>query len=70
MLSGCLSAIVLKSFQDSDKEEECMKKFLGPRDRSILTENEELAILEAFQSAEEYLDMRVEEEDFYFETEE
>ena len=52
------------------KEEECMKKFLGPRDRSILTENEELAILEAFQSAEEYLDMRVEEEDFYFETEE
>lgn len=60
----------MSSFPESVERRKVMKKFLGPRDRSILTENEELAILEAFQSAEEYLDMRVEEEDFYFETEE
>lgn len=47
-----------------------MKKLLGPRDRNVLTENEELEVLEAYQSAEEFLDMRVEEEDFFFDTEE
>lgn len=47
-----------------------MNNLLGPRDRNELTENEELEVLEAYQSAEEFLDMRVEEEDFFFDTEE
>lgn len=47
-----------------------MNNLLGPRDRHELTENEELEVLEAYQSAVEFLDMRVEEEDFFFDTEE
>ncbi len=48
-----------------------MNIFMGPRDRTTeLTENEELEVLEAYQSAEEFLDMRVEDEDFFFDTEE
>ena len=44
---------------------------LGPRDRtSELTANEELEILEAQQSADEYLDMGGGMDDFYFESEE
>ena len=44
----------------------------GPRDRNNeeLTANEELEILEAYQSADEYLDMGSEADDFYFESEE
>ncbi len=44
----------------------------GPRDRNNqeLTENEELEILEAYQSADEYLDMGGGMDDFYFESEE
>lgn len=48
-----------------------MDILMGPRDRNTeLTENEELEVLEAYQSAEEFLDMRVEDEDFFFDTEE
>lgn len=48
-----------------------MRKILGPRDRNTeLTENEELEILEAYQSADEYLNMESEPTDFFFETEE
>lgn len=47
-----------------------MDNLLGPRDKTNLTENEELEVLEAYQSAEEYLDMRVDDEDFFFDTEE
>ena len=48
-----------------------MKKNLGPRDRNNeLTENEELEILEAYQSADEYLNMEADSSDFFFETEE
>lgn len=49
-----------------------MEEFLlGPRDRNNdLTENEELEILEAEQSADEYLNMDYDQNDFYFETEE
>ena len=48
-----------------------MSNYLGPRDRTTeLTENEELELLEAFQSADEYLDMGSEADDFYFESEE
>ncbi len=48
-----------------------MSKLLGPRDRTTeLTENEELEILEAFQSADEYLNMESSNDDFFFETEE
>lgn len=49
-----------------------MKKYLvGPRDRNNeLTENEELEILEAYQSADEYLNMEADSNDFFFETEE
>lgn len=48
-----------------------MNKFFGPRDRNELTENEELAVLEAYQAAEEYLEMGEPiEEEFFFETEE
>ncbi len=48
-----------------------MNILMGPRDRNTeLTENEELEVLEAYQSAEEFLDMRVEDEDFFFDTEE
>ena len=44
---------------------------LGPRDRNNeLTANEELEILEAYQSADEYLDMGGGMDDFYFESEE
>ena len=44
---------------------------VGPRDRTTeLTENEEIEVMEAYQSAEEFLDMRVEDEDFFFDTEE
>ena len=43
---------------------------LGPRDRnSELTANEELEVLEAYQSADEYLDMGGGMDDFYFESE-
>ena len=48
-----------------------MDKFLGPRDRNNeLTANEELEILEAYQSADEYLNMDNDVDDFYFESEE
>ena len=47
-----------------------MNNLLGPRDRNTLTENEEIEVLEAYQSAEEYLDMRVDDDDFFFDTEE
>lgn len=48
-----------------------MSKKFGPRDRtSELTANEELELLEAFQSADEYLDMGTDADDFYFESEE
>ena len=48
-----------------------MDEFLGPRDRNNeLTENEELEILEAYQSADEYLNMDNDVDDFYFESEE
>ena len=47
-----------------------MDILMGPRDKTNLTENEELEVLEAYQSAEEYLDMRVDDEDFFFDTEE
>ncbi len=48
-----------------------MSNFLGPRDRNNdLTENEELEVYEAYQSADEYLDMGSEVDDFYFESEE
>ena len=47
-----------------------MDNLLGPRDKTNLTENEELEVLVAYQSAEEYLDMRVDDEDFFFDTEE
>lgn len=48
-----------------------MDILMGPRDRNTeLTENEELEVMEAYQSAEEFLDMRVEDEDFFFDTEE
>ena len=45
---------------------------LGPRDRNNndLTANEEFEILEAVQSADEYLEMGNEVDDFYFESEE
>ena len=44
----------------------------GPRDRNNeeLTANEELEIAEAYQSADEYLDMGGGMDDFYFESEE
>ena len=43
----------------------------GPRDRNNeLTANEELEVLEAYQSADEYLNMDSSSDDFYFETEE
>ena len=48
-----------------------MDNFLGPRDRnSELTENEELEIFESDQSADEYLNMENDADDFFFETEE
>ena len=49
-----------------------MRKILGPRDRNNneLTENEELEILEAYQSADEYLNMESDSSEFYFESEE
>lgn len=49
-----------------------MTNILGPRDRTTeLTANEELEILEAYQSADEYLNMEENStDDFYFETEE
>lgn len=48
-----------------------MSKKMGPRDRNTeLTENEELEILEAYQSADEYLNMESGNDDFYFESEE
>ena len=48
-----------------------MDEFLGPRDRNNdLTTNEELEILEAYQSADEYLSMDNDVDDFYFESEE
>lgn len=48
-----------------------MSEFLGPRDRNNeLTDNEELEILEAYQSADEYLNMDNDQNDFYFESEE
>ena len=44
---------------------------LGPRDRTTdLTANEEYELLEAVQSADEYLEMGNEVDDFYFESEE
>ena len=56
---------------NNTQEEFDMNIFMGPRDRTTeLTENEELEVLEAYQSAEEFLDMRVEDEDFFFDTEE
>jgi len=48
-----------------------MNNFLGPRDKTTeLTANEELEILEAYQAADEYLNMENSSDDFYFETEE
>lgn len=48
-----------------------MRKDLGPRDRNTeLTENEELELLEAYQSADEYLNMESDSSEFYFESEE
>ena len=48
-----------------------MSKKMGPRDRNTeLTENEELEILDAYQSADEYLNMESGNDDFYFESEE
>lgn len=48
-----------------------MSKKFGPRDRNNeLTENEELELLEAYQSADEYLNMDNDVDDFYFESEE
>lgn len=48
-----------------------MNNFLGPRDRANdLTENEQIEILEAEQSADEYLNMDTDVDDFYFESEE
>ena len=48
-----------------------MDEFLGPRDRNNeLTANEELEILEAYQSADEYLKIYNYVDDFYFESEE
>ena len=49
-----------------------MTKKIGPRDRTTeLTANEELEILEAYQSADEYLEMNDNStDDLYFETEE
>ena len=48
-----------------------MSTFVGPRDRNNeLTANEELEILEAYQSADEYLNMDGDQNDFYFESEE
>ena len=48
-----------------------MNNFLGPRDRNEeLTTSEEIAILEAEQSADEYLNMDNDVDDFYFESEE
>ena len=48
-----------------------MSKKFGPRDRNTeLTENEELEILEAELSADEYLNMECGSDDFYFESEE
>ncbi|MBR0439210.1 MAG: hypothetical protein IJK27_00405 [Bacilli bacterium] len=47
-----------------------MDNYFGPRDRNELTENEELEILEAYQSADEYLNMEYTSDDFYFEPEE
>ena len=46
--------------------------YCGPRDRNNneLTANEELEILEAYQSADEYLDMGGGMDDFFFESEE
>lgn len=44
---------------------------LGPRDRNVeLTESEQLEILEAEQSADEYLNMDDSTDDFFFESEE
>ncbi len=48
-----------------------MNNFFGPRDRNELTDNEELAVLEAYQAAEEYLEMgQPIEDEFIFESEE
>ena len=48
-----------------------MSKKMGPRDRNNeLTANEELEILEAYQSADEYLNMDSGSDDFYFDSEE
>lgn len=48
-----------------------MSKYLGPRDRtSDLTANEELELLEAVQSADEYLEMGGDVDDFFFDSEE
>ena len=48
-----------------------MMKKIGPRDRNTdLTENEELELLEAYQSADEYLNMESGSDDFFFESEE
>lgn len=56
---------------DNRMEVFCMNEFLGPRDRNNeLTANEELEILEAYQSADEYLNMDNDVDDFYFESEE
>lgn len=44
---------------------------LGPRDRNVeLTESEQLEVLEAEQSADEYLNMDDSSDDFFFESEE
>lgn len=49
-----------------------MSKYFGPRDRTNndLTDNEELEVLEAYQSADEYLNMESGNDDFFFESEE
>ncbi|MDY4848644.1 MAG: hypothetical protein SO176_00055 [Bacilli bacterium] len=48
-----------------------MDNLFGPRDRNNeLTDAEELEIYEAYQSADEYLNMESSDNNFYFETEE
>ena len=62
---------IIPSHSNLEMEVFSMDNFLGPRDRNNeLTANEELEILEAYQSADEYLNMDNDVDDFYFESEE
>ena len=63
--------LIIKPFVLSLRGGNFMSKKIGPRDRNTeLTENEELELLEAYQSADEYLNMDSGSDDFYFESEE